>query len=71
MHIWKWSCPGDPQLESILDGSLGTDNLPSIRALAPGVPALQEVGALTVLFLQVGKRAQRHLAPCPLHTAGK
>lgn len=61
----------DPRLESILDGSLGTDNLPGIGALTPGAPALQEVGALAVLFLQVGKQAQRHLAPCLVHTAGE
>lgn len=41
-----------------MDSSLGTDNLPSIGALTLGAPALQEVGALTVLLLQVGKQAE-------------
>lgn len=60
-RVWKWGCPGDPQLEIIsewLSGHSQPAQQKCTNSLGP--PALQEMGAVTILFLQVGKQAQRH-----------
>lgn len=51
----KWSCLGDPHLESILGWFLGTYNriLSSQACYFCGPPAPQEVFPVTTLFLQV------------------
>lgn len=60
-RVWKWGCPGDPQLESILEWFSGHSQPAQHKCTnSLGPPALQEMGAVTILLLQVGKQAQRH-----------